>query len=338
MRNVLFVKRPVVQVALIIVLLAVVAVVFTRAQDYAGATLDTATYNTLRAYGVSNGVYNTLRVYGRDSEGAGDESAFDLEIEPQRRPEDPPYTDSEPVFNPQLSQAPRKDSITWNPLWMYAGETFDENQHKGLYQEIKRSGLDASEKVWFRMWYEPEHWDKDLNATGYLDRDPITGEPTDDDEWYPAIMQEFTYLLTLRGVVDGVHPPAYGLAGGTSFVFPVGMRAEDLFITDTWAIDFTSDHANWGFGLTSFDGNFDGVLNTHDIVHLESEATLVGWTGISTDFDGDGNLDPLDDDGDELQPVCGPLQRCVDPQRGGGDLRFPVGCVFRPLRWCSLDV
>ena len=38
MRNTLFVRRPVVQVALIILLLTVVAVVFTRAQDDFWAT------------------------------------------------------------------------------------------------------------------------------------------------------------------------------------------------------------------------------------------------------------------------------------------------------------
>ncbi|MFQ5854000.1 MAG: hypothetical protein ACE5JU_25860, partial [Candidatus Binatia bacterium] len=63
MRNTLSVRRPVVQVVLIILLLAVVAVVFTRAQDYAEATLDTVAYDTVRA---TSGVvtYNTLRVYG----------------------------------------------------------------------------------------------------------------------------------------------------------------------------------------------------------------------------------------------------------------------------------
>jgi len=53
MRNTFSVRKPVVQVALIILLLAVVAVAFTRAQNYAGATLDAVAYNTVRA--TSNG-------------------------------------------------------------------------------------------------------------------------------------------------------------------------------------------------------------------------------------------------------------------------------------------
>jgi len=169
------------------------------------------------------------------------------------------------------------------------------DEDSGLYPYIRGPG-DYAEKVWFRMWYEPEHWDKDLNANGEFDRDaagrpeaPVNPTSTSIDEWYPAIMQEFTYLLTRQGLEDGVHPPAYGPAGGTSLVFPVGMTLTNV-ITNTGG----------GFGLTSFDGNFDGVLDIYDIVHVESEATLAGSTGVDADFDGDGSLDPLDDDGDEL--------------------------------------
>ncbi|HID87514.1 MAG TPA: hypothetical protein EYP55_09090, partial [Anaerolineae bacterium] len=106
--------------------------------------------------------------------------------------EDQPYTDTVAIFNPQRPQAPQKDSITWNPLFMSETETEDENQRQGLYVRLIASDINASEKVWFRMWYEPEHWDKDLDGDGEFDRDPSTGEPTDVDEWYPAIMQEFT--------------------------------------------------------------------------------------------------------------------------------------------------
>jgi len=270
MRQAIFVRRPVVQVVVVFLLLVMVAVVFTKAQDHSWAAPYPVTYNTLRAY-------------GRGSEGPGDGSVTDPET--GLRPEDPPYTEPLSVFNPQLSQAPRKDSVTWNPLWMYAGETLDENQDKGLYGRIMRSSdLDASEKVWFRTWYEPQHWDKDLDADGEFDRDPITREPTGVDEWYPAIMQEFTYLLMEPKLLADEPKPIAGEVGHTSFVFPVGMRYEDLF-------------DSYGYGLTSLDANFDG---TPDIVHVESELTLFNKTDIAADFDGDGLIDPLDTDGVQL--------------------------------------
>jgi len=134
------------------------------------------------------------------------------------------------------------------------------------------------------MWYEPQHWDKDLNANSRLDRDPTTGLPTGADEWYPAIMQEFTYLLMELKPLANKPEPTYGQAGATSFVFPVGMREEDRFDP-------------YGYGLTSLDGNFDGIP---DIVHLESEWTLWDMTGIAADFDGDGAIENLDTDLDDL--------------------------------------
>ena len=298
MRNALFVKRPVIQVALIILLLAVVAVVFTKAQDQTSATLDAppyiisqeaessqlsedalvtlqaASYNTLRAYGLSG----WPELQGNDGAGVGiatDEITGLLA-------EDQPYTDTVAIFNPQMPQAPREDSITWNPIFMSEDESRDENQHKHLYGNMYAGGNNASEKVWFRMWYEPEHWDKDLNANDMLDRDPITGEPTEVDEWYPAIMQEFTYLLMDFEVLADKPEPTYGSVGSTSFVFPVGMREEDI-------------DAPYGYGLTSLDGNFDG---DPDLVRVESEQTLQTSTdGIAADFDGDGAMDPLDPDG-----------------------------------------
>ncbi|HID87414.1 MAG TPA: hypothetical protein EYP55_08560, partial [Anaerolineae bacterium] len=227
-------------------------------------------------------------------EGPGSGAAFDPVT--GQFPEDPPYTDPLPIFNPQLPQAPPKDSITWNPIFMSELETQDENRPKGLYQKLIANGLNVSEKVWFRMWYEPEHWDKDLNASGALDRDdqgqplaPVNPTPTDIDEWYPAIMQEFTYLIMELDLVANKPEPTYGRAGATSFLFPIGMREEDRF----------DPH---GYGLTSLDANFDG---TPDIVHVESELTLQSRTGIAADFDGDGAIEPLDADaiplnGDEL--------------------------------------
>ncbi len=329
MRKRLFVRRPVVQVALIVLLVAVVAVVFARAQDYIWATSDTFTYstlraassvtdtyNTLRAASAVSETYNTLKVYGGPDwpkppgEPPGNMGAGSGVVTDENTgllAEDQPYTDALAIFNPQLPQAPRKDSITWNPLFMSETETLDENQAKGLYVELFGTGINVSEKVWFRMWYEPEHWDKDLNANGEFDRDPITGEPqapvnptfTNIDEWYPAIMQEFTYLLMQPGPLANEPKPTYGQVGPstrTSFVFPVGMRATDLF-TDTWVVDTSSENALYGYGLTSLDGNFN---DEPDIVYVESELTLQSRTGIAADFDGDGVIEPLDAGGVEL--------------------------------------
>ena len=301
MRKRLFVRRPVVQVALIVLLLAVVAVVFTRAQDRAWATSSAATYSTLRASGAVTETYNTLRVYGGPDwpkppgEPPGNMGAGSGVVTDENTgllAEDQPYTEPLSVFNPQLPQAPRKDSITWNPLFMSETETRDENWQRGLYQKLVASGINVSEKVWFRMWYEPEHWDKDLNFSGALDRDdqgrpeaPVNPTPTNIDEWYPAVMQEFTYLLMeLRPLADKAEP-TYGEAGATSIVFPVGMREEDRFDP-------------YGYGLTSLDGNFDG---TPDIVHVGSEQTLQDRTKIKADFDGNGwYTDTLDIDTDDL--------------------------------------
>jgi len=242
---------------------------------------------------------NTLRVYGREHDGAGDPTATDFCY--GRVPEDPPYTLPEPIFNPQLEQAPIKDSVTWNPLFMSEFETFDENHAKGLYNQIFAGARNGTEKVWFRMWYEPWHWDKDLNANGELDIDPCTQMPFTNtrgqrDEWYPAVMQEFTYmLLEAKRLVDKPEPLA-GPVGQTSFVVPVGMRKDDLF-TSAGQVDTTSTNARYGYGLTSLDGDFDGVP---DIVHVESELTLYAKTQIAADFDGDGALDTLDSDATEL--------------------------------------
>ena len=255
-----------------------------------------------------NGVAHTLRIYGTGWSRAnlpieGDPRAGDL----ARRdpvigtaPEDPPYTDPMSVFDPEGAQAPSRDLVTFNPAWMYEGATRDENWAKGLYQKIL-TPINASEKVWFRMWYEPEHWDKDLNGNGILDiaSPRWEFEPTMPvtDVWYPALMQEFTYLL-MEGKQLTAEPPPLPTWGnvGTSFVFPVGMKYEDLF-TQGGAVDMTSANAQFGYGLTSLDGDFDGVP---DIVHVESERSLYALTSIAADFDGDGLISRLDRDATEL--------------------------------------
>ena len=154
----------------------------------------------LTASEAQGSTYHTLRVYGQEHFGAGDTKSSVDDPMTGQQPEDPPYTEPEPIFNPQLDQAPVKDSITFNPLFMSEFETFDENHAEGLYNRIFAGSRNATEKVWFRMWYEPSHWDKDLNSDGTLSIDPnsklgLPYAPGEKDEWYPAVMQEFTYML-----------------------------------------------------------------------------------------------------------------------------------------------
>lgn len=251
-------------------------------------------------------VFNTLRVYGFMNEGAGIRQDQVRDRLSSAWVEDPPYTDPIAPFVLQHLEAPSKDHVTWNPIWMYESQTYDENQALGLYNKIFIGGLNASEKVWFREWYEPDHWDKDLDGDGPWDPpqaewDPlrrITIDPR--DEHYPAIMQEFTYLLMEPRFIEDDPQPAWGSVGLTSFVFPVGMRGTDLF--DNGAVDVASENAWFGYGLTSLDGDFDGVP---DIVHVDSELTLFDRTQIGADLNGDGFLQPLELDavalsGDEL--------------------------------------
>ena len=126
----------------------------------------------------------TLRVYGGHGGSAGDLDAHDPRS--NLRPEDPPYTGADglnSIFDPEGPQAPRMDSVTWNPAWMYEYETCDENQYQGLYHQFYSDDANISEKAWFRMWYEPMHQGITVTIGGVL------------TTTYPAIMQEFTYAL-----------------------------------------------------------------------------------------------------------------------------------------------
>jgi len=238
------------------------------------------------------GVFNTLRVHGRDNEGAGNPEALDLLS--GVLPEDAPYTDLNSVIDPQGDEAPRKDFITWNPIWMHEQFTPDENQH--LYQQIYHSGINGSEKVRFRLWYEPRHLDKDIDADGVISERV--------DIVYPALMQEFTYELTSvdydpNARYGRLPRPAVGIAGQTQFVFPMAMRAGDLFRPDG-SVDTTSGNARYGYGLTSFDATFDGEPNIVQVHSENSLANLMGLGALWLDFDGDEVRDALDTDGTPL--------------------------------------
>ncbi len=120
--------------------------------------------------------------------------------------EDPPYSDLAGPFDPFSAEAPEMDFVTWDPAWISErlGEEAFQAAWPGLTgvdevsaaARIRAGSVDASEKVWLRHWYEPQHLDKDLNADGRLtDRDnngvpdaPMNPTATNIDEWYPAIM------------------------------------------------------------------------------------------------------------------------------------------------------
>jgi hypothetical protein len=228
-------------------------------------------------------------------------------------PEDPPYETVSGPFDPLSEEAPRMDFVTWDPAWiserLLDGELQD--QWPGLTgidevsagSHIRAGGLDGSEKVWLRHWYEPQHLDKDLNADERLTDEnndgvpdaALSGEEQNIDEWYPAIMTEMTYMLVENDPLPQAHPapselhlsapqPMCGRVGSTQFVFPVGVSEEQ------------TDPAGpaEGYGLTSLDADFDGLI---DMVHVTDEARVPGLLGVGIDFDYDGVIDDLDPDG-----------------------------------------
>ena len=257
------------------------------------------------------GDYPTLRCYGYQNFGAGDISISDpLSGETV---EDPPYTDAVAPFNPQHAQAPVKDSITFNPVYLSEQESVDELAGPtGEYQDqIKASSNDANEKVFMRMWYEPWHWDKDVDGSGdmygpWYDEELLHGEwqwirylPVsdlqdldwldDDDEIYPAIMQEYTYMFIDFELLDDKPEPIGGEMGlANTLLFPIGIRQDSTY-EYFWS--------PYGYGLTGLDADFDGDL---DHVRVWSEKSLFDHTGIAADFDGNQYIDPLDKDGYQL--------------------------------------
>jgi len=268
----------------------------------------------------------TLRLHGLDNvcgacnagEGNGPATAGDANaVDPNtgRVPEDPPYTDPRGPFDPTSDQAPAFDFATWNPAWI--SERLAElapdwpglegPDEVGGASNIRIGGVNGSQKVWVRHWYEPTRLDKDLNADDCLtdgDGDGRADAPLnpDDrgagaDEWYPAVMTELTYMLldndrilpepSPASLGDAFPRPACGPAGATRMVFPVGVESAEA----------EPGGARVGRGLTSLDADFDGSM---DMINVTSEALLAASVGVSVDFDGDGALDALDPDGTPL--------------------------------------
>ncbi len=273
--------------------------------------------------------FNTLRVHGYPALGHPDDPPYgnwpstagsNSQLAPVtgQVPEDPAYSDGTGPFDPLSPEAPEMDFVTWNPAWiserlndpnlidMWPG--LSEIDEVSAGSNIRAAGVNGSEKVWLRHWYEPMHLDVDLNADGRLTSDdeddedygvpdaPVNPTPNSIDEWYPAIMTEFTYMLVdndplpLRDpdfddVDDSAPRPICGTTGSTRMIFPVGI-AEDQMDPDGEAV---------GYGLTSLDADLDGQI---DMVNVSDEAALPSVIGgIQVDFDGDGLIEEADPDG-----------------------------------------
>jgi len=271
---------------------------------------------TLRVHGYTT-VCNTCNI-GQSNRQATAGSDVIVDANTGNVPEDPPYTDPEGPFSPLSTEAPDFDYVTWNPAWISErlGEQGLRDMWPGLQgldevsaaSNIRIGGQNGSQKVWLRHWYEPTHLDKDLNADNCLTDDNNDGQPdaqvnprpSNDDEWYPAIMTELTYLLMDNelpianpdeDVLDDSAPrPACGRAGRTRIIFPTGVEEA--------ATDAAGDLV--GYGLTSLDADFDGDI---DMVNVASEITLADDLGVNLDFDGDGVLDDLDGDRGAFGPL-----------------------------------
>ena len=214
-----------------------------------------------------------------------------------------PYTDPWAPFSPQHPHAPRSDIMSANPAYM------DEFRNSGeelveLYKQLSNNGQNAREKVYLRFWYESDH----LSKIRYAD-------DCERDLSYPALMQEYTYLM-----MDTTDQPISVPPGRSQMAFPMGTTAEELPLPLPGGQ--LSPGGELGAGLTTFDANFDGApdavtvhseqtLNQHiDDTWQATRPTLPGppppaMPGPVLDFDGDGNIDELDEDdaimsGDEL--------------------------------------
>ena len=275
--------------------------------------------------------FSTLRVHGYPALGHPDDPPYanrpagpgsNVQNDPLSGlvPEEAPYTVGDGPFDPLSREAPEMDFVTWNPAWISerlgdAALRADWPALRGIDEvsaasNIRAGGVNASEKVWLRHWYEPMHLDIDLDADGRLTSDgedqdygaplaPVNPTPSAIDEWYPAVMTEYTYMLMENDPLPAAHPrpadlgrsaprPSCGRVGATRMVFPVGI--------DRAAADPAGPAV--GQGLTSLDADFDGQL---DMVNVTDEAGLPSQLGgVRLDFDGDGSLDALNPDGAPL--------------------------------------
>ncbi len=225
-------------------------------------------------------------VFGAGNWNASDPAGYPVEV--------PPYTDPFAPFNPQHPDAPRTDSLTFNPAYLDEFRNFGEAL-SGLYRQIANNGQNARMKVYHRLWYQPDYVTKVRFA-----------DDCDRDLTFPAMMQEFTYLF-----MDTTDNPIAVPPGSSRIAFPMATTAEELPMPERGG--GVPDSGHFGYGLTSYDANFDGfddaatihtesTLNEHmDTQWQANRPEVVGVpqivvSGPALDFDGDAITDTLDAD------------------------------------------
>ena len=165
---------------------------------------------------------NTVRIYSEDGSGAGQWSPGERVWGPDGIPntidddrirdrvtgipvEQQPYTAVRDIFDPQLPQAPRKDSITFNPAYISEIDIDDGSELGGMFglaQLIKTDGGNSNEKVFFRQWYQPDYLDKDADVSGWVSYRIVDGgdgiiqtAPRGDDVWDLDVLAEYPALF-----------------------------------------------------------------------------------------------------------------------------------------------
>jgi hypothetical protein len=88
--------------------------------------------------------------------------------------------------------------MTVNPAYMDEFRNFDEPL-RPLYGQISNDEQNAREKVYHRVWYEPEYTTKARFA-----------DDCEQDLVFPALMQEFTYLMDTTDNPAAAPPGAAG--------------------------------------------------------------------------------------------------------------------------------
>lgn len=165
-----------------------------------------------------------------------------------------PYTTAQGPLAPQSWEAPEKDFIQWNAAYMDHYDSASAGVYGTFFEEIVVNGINANEKVHLRQWYVPKY----TEPSGMVWMTPTCVTS-------PSIIKEYTYIL-----LDDNNDPIAGLAGDTSFVFPI------------------VDSSNEQIGLDDYDVNGDGLA---DIVFLET-ISAVDW---NTSADNDPLFPPYDD-------------------------------------------
>ena len=265
---------------------------------------------------------SSIRLYGTFGEGAGNQNAVDPYT--TLPPENKPYTDPVGPFDQENEQAPGKDFMTFNPAIMEYTHGYPELEFfecPGGIVPIPK------EKVFKRMWYE-KSWFNDHDSDGEWDivieqysdtqykwvfydvmalaqwnalpeyekiinqlRLRVWNSPdapdwkSDADIYGPAINQEFTYMF-----LDEETMPIM-IGDGSSVLIPMASYEQ-------------------GSGLNSFDADGDGI---RDAVLVESEQT------VGIDIDGDGVLEPMDEDSTELNGNESVVLRLEDKFMSVGD-------------------